>query len=106
MNEAGAIGAGGPSSGSGAPGAASAALAGSDMLAYVRSAAALLSLPLDEAQALRVATHLTQTAALARQLEPASMAPADEPAQLYCPLPFPMSLPLPFSPPHGGGEVP
>ncbi len=61
----------------------------SDMLVYVRAAAALLSLPLDEAQAGRVAIQLAQTAALARHLDKAALAPTDEPAQLYCPLPFP-----------------
>ena len=61
----------------------------SDMLSYVRAAAALLSLPLDDAQAERVAIQLAQTAALARRLDKAALAPTDEPASLYCPLPFP-----------------
>ena len=59
------------------------------MISYVKAAAAVLALPLDEAQAQRVAAHLARTAALARQLEQAPLAPADEPAQVYCPSPFP-----------------
>lgn len=64
-----------------------------DMLAYVKAAAAALALPLDDAQAQCVAVHLARTASLARQLEQAPMTPADEPAQVYCPSPFPTPLP-------------
>ena len=67
-----------------------------NILAYVRAAAALLELPLDEARAQRVAAHLARTAELARQLESAGMGAEDEPAQLYCPAPFP-----PLGPGHG-----
>lgn len=59
------------------------------MLAYVRSTAALLALPLDAAQAERVAGHLARTAQLAAELEAVPLAPEDEPPQLYCPAPFP-----------------
>ena len=38
-----------------------------EVLAYVKAAALAVSLPLDEARAQRVATHLARTAALARQ---------------------------------------
>ncbi|MEO5671827.1 MAG: DUF4089 domain-containing protein [Ramlibacter sp.] len=60
-----------------------------DILAYVNAAAKLLELPLDDARAGRVAGHLARTAALARQLEDAGMGVDDEPAQVYCPAPFP-----------------
>lgn len=61
------------------------------VLAYVRAAAALLELPLDEPRAQRVAAHLARTAELARLLESAGMGVEDEPAQVYCPAPFPSS---------------
>jgi hypothetical protein len=63
------------------------------MLAYVKAAAAALALPLDEAQAQRVAIHLARTAALARLLEQAPLTVAEEPAQVYCPAPFPSASP-------------
>jgi hypothetical protein len=59
------------------------------VLAYVKAAAVALALPLDEAGALRVATHLARTAALARQLDAHALEVADEPAQVYLPAPFP-----------------
>jgi len=58
-------------------------------LAYVRSAARLLALPLSDAQAARVATHLARTATLALLLDAAPLAAHHEPAQLYEPAPFP-----------------
>jgi len=60
-----------------------------DILAYVKAAAVLLALPLDEARAQSVAAHLARTAQLAELLEPAELGVEDEPAQLYCPAPFP-----------------
>ena len=60
-----------------------------DILAYVKSAAALLELPLDDARAQRVAAHMARTAALAKLLESAGLGVDDEPAQVYCPAPFP-----------------
>jgi hypothetical protein len=62
-----------------------------DVLNYVNAAAALLALPLDEARARRVAGHLRRTAGLARLLEDAPLAPQDEPAEIYCPAPFPLN---------------
>jgi hypothetical protein len=59
------------------------------VLPYVRAAAALLGLPLDDGRAQRVAAHLGRTAAMARLLDDASLGPEDEPAALYCPAPFP-----------------
>lgn len=57
-------------------------------LAYVRAVAAVVGLPLDEAQIARVAVHLQRTAGLAATLEDIRLAPHDEPAELFCPAPF------------------
>ena len=59
------------------------------LLGYVRSAAALLRLPLDDARAERVAAQLGRTAQLAQLLEAADLCEHDEPAELYRPAPFP-----------------
>jgi hypothetical protein len=56
---------------------------------YVRSAARFLALPLDEAQVQRVAVHLARTRALAESLAAVPLAPELEPAEVYCPAPFP-----------------
>ena len=56
---------------------------------YVDAAAAALGLPLDKAQAQRVAIHLGRTAALARQLDAFAFEVHDEPAEVYRPAPFP-----------------
>ena len=64
-------------------------MSGAALLDYVRSAAALLSLPLDEARAGRVAAQLERTAALAQLLEGAQLCEHDEPAELYRSAPFP-----------------
>jgi hypothetical protein len=61
----------------------------SDLLAYVQAAAALMRLPLDEGQAKRVAAQLERTAHLAALLESAALDVAVEPAEVYCPAPFP-----------------
>ena len=60
------------------------------ILTYVKAAAAMLELPLDDEQAGRVAVHLARTAALAAQLDAVAMGVDDEPAQVYCPAPFPL----------------
>ncbi len=60
-----------------------------DILAYVRASAALQGLPLDAARAARVAEHMARTAHLAQLLEGVSLAPEDEIAEIYSPLPFP-----------------
>lgn len=57
-------------------------------LAYVRAVAAVVGLPLDEAQIARVAVHLQRTAGLAATLEDIPLAPHDEPAELFHPAPF------------------
>lgn len=60
-----------------------------EVLAYVKAAAALIALPLDEARARAVALHLGRTAAMARLLDEAPLAPEDELAEIYRPAPFP-----------------
>ena len=64
-----------------------------DVSDYVRSAARFLDLPLDEAQVQRAAAHLARTHALAAQLHDAPLADALEPAEIYCPAPFPAEDP-------------
>jgi hypothetical protein len=64
-----------------------------EVLLYVRAAAVAVALPLDDAQAGRVATHLARTAALARMLDEAGMSASDEPAEIYAPAPFPEAAP-------------
>lgn len=59
-------------------------------LAYVHAAAALIGVPMDDARASAVAEHLDRTAAMARMLEQRVTLDAhDEPAELFCPAPFP-----------------
>jgi hypothetical protein len=59
------------------------------VFAYVTAAAAALDMPLDAAAAQRVAEHLARTAAMAGLLDTADLQPADEPAEVFCPAPFP-----------------
>ena len=59
-----------------------------DILAYVKASAALQGLPMDEARARAVALHLARTAHLAQLLDSAPMAPEDELAEIYKPMPF------------------
>ena len=56
---------------------------------YVRSAARFLDLPLDEAQVQRVAAHLARTKLMVTLLRDAPLPDALEPAEVYCPAPFP-----------------
>ncbi|WP_372528110.1 DUF4089 domain-containing protein [Piscinibacter sp.] len=60
-----------------------------ELIDYVRAAARLLDLTLDDAQAERVALHLARTRAMAALLHQAPLAPHDEPAELFRPAPFP-----------------
>jgi Protein of unknown function (DUF4089) len=57
--------------------------------AYVAAAAALFGLPLDDARAGRVATHLQRTAGMAALLANAPLLVEDEPAEIYLPAVFP-----------------
>jgi len=56
---------------------------------YVRAAARLAGLAPDAGQIRRVAQHLARTAELAARLDALALDATDEPAQLYCPAPFP-----------------
>lgn len=60
---------------------------------YVRHAARLLDLPLDDAQIGRVAVHLARTQELASALRDAPLGAADELAQIFVPAPFPAEDP-------------
>ncbi len=60
-----------------------------ELLAYVVAAARAVDMPLAPAAAQAVAAHLGRTAELARALEAAPLSPEDEPAEVYCPAPFP-----------------
>ena len=63
----------------------------SEVLAYVKAAAVVMQLPLDEQRALRVAMHLARTAAMASQLEALPLEVSEEPAEVYSPAPFPLA---------------
>ncbi|MBL0727995.1 DUF4089 domain-containing protein [Piscinibacter sp. HJYY11] len=60
-----------------------------DIERYVRSAAQMASLPLDDAQVQRVAVHLARTKALADSLLAVPLPEETEPAEVYRPAPFP-----------------
>lgn len=64
-----------------------------DMLDYVRIAARLQALPLDEAQVARVAVHLGRTRAMAQRLTSFELTPHEEITEIFCPAPFPSSDP-------------
>ncbi|RQP21224.1 AtzG-like protein [Piscinibacter terrae] len=59
------------------------------VLDYVRAASLMLDLTLDAAQMQRVAVHLERTQAMAQALAAAELAAHDEPAEIFCPAPFP-----------------
>ena len=65
----------------------------SQALAFVKAAAAAVSLPLDDAQAQRVAVHMQRTSVMAAQLDDFSMSVEVEPAEVFRPAPFPQALP-------------
>lgn len=56
-----------------------------DAQTYVRASAAVLGLPLDDAQVVRVAAHLQRTAAMARMLDALDLPPDVEQAEIYRP---------------------
>lgn len=62
-------------------------------LAYVQATAVLLDLPLDVERAARVAAHLQRTAAMAQGLQAFPLDDEAEPAEVYCPAPFPAPTP-------------
>ena len=61
---------------------------------YVKTTAELLKLPLDDAQAARVAVHLQRTAAMASLLDSAALVAHDELVEIFCPAPFPAVDPM------------
>lgn len=62
-------------------------------LAYVQAAAVVLGLPLDADRAARVAGHLQRTTAMAQALQAFPLDDEAEPAEVYCPAPFPAPMP-------------
>jgi uncharacterized protein involved in propanediol utilization len=64
-------------------------LSSQDIKDYVRSTARFLALPLDEAQVARVAVHLERTRGMVVALQQLPLHAALEPAEIYCPAPFP-----------------
>ncbi len=58
-------------------------------LQYVKTTAEMLMLPLEDAQAARVAVHLQRTAAMVSLLDSAGLSAHDELAEIYCPAVFP-----------------
>ena len=58
-------------------------------LAFVKSTAQALALPLDEARAIRVAQILSRTAQMATALDQIYLGPEQEIAEVYRPAPFP-----------------
>ncbi|MES2282570.1 MAG: AtzG-like protein [Pseudomonadota bacterium] len=60
-----------------------------EALAFVKAAAAAVSLPLDDEQIKRVAVHMQRTSLMAAQLDAFTMHVDMEPAEVYSPAPFP-----------------
>ncbi len=60
-----------------------------EALAFVKAAAAAVSLPLDDVQARRVAVHMQRTSLMAAQLDAFTMNVDMEPADVFTPAPFP-----------------
>jgi len=60
-----------------------------DVVDYVRATALMLDMPLDAAQVQRVAVHLSRTKVLAASLAAVPLDADDEPAEIFCPAPFP-----------------
>jgi hypothetical protein len=57
-------------------------------LQYVQASAVAVGLPLDAAQAERVAAHLQRTAAMADLLDAFALGDSEELAEIYCPAPY------------------
>ena len=60
-----------------------------EALAFVKAAAAAVSLPLGDVQARRVAVHMQRTSLMAAQLDAFTMNVDMEPADVFTPAPFP-----------------
>lgn len=61
----------------------------SEIQDYVRATARILALPLDDSRVERVAAHLARTQAMVALLQDVPLHPDLEPAEIYCPAPFP-----------------
>jgi hypothetical protein len=61
-----------------------------EVLDYVKVAARMVQLSLDEARAQAVALHLGRSVAIAAAVEAAALAPHDELAEIFKPAPFPL----------------
>ena len=59
------------------------------LLAYANASADVLGIPMDAARALRVAGYLRLSGNFAGLLEAVAMGPELEPAEVFCPAPFP-----------------
>ncbi|NBQ88582.1 MAG: DUF4089 domain-containing protein [Betaproteobacteria bacterium] len=57
--------------------------------AYALASADALGIPMDEQRAARVASYLALTARFAAMLDAVPMGPEIEPAEVFCPAPFP-----------------
>ena len=62
--------------------------ADSSIADYVKSAAALLALPLSADQAVRVAVHFQRTAAMAALIQAVELPVHEELTEIYCPAAF------------------
>ena len=58
-------------------------------LAYVRASAVALGIPMDDERLARVAGYLALSARFAALLDAADLGPEVEPAEVFCPAPFP-----------------
>ena len=65
------------------------ALSEDQMLEYVKTASGLMGFKLELPQMERVAFHLKLASMIFQNLEGKNFAVHDEPAQVYCPAPFP-----------------
>jgi hypothetical protein len=63
------------------------------LLAYANASADALGIPMDAARALRVAGYLRLSGNFAGLLEAVAMGPELEPAEVFCPAPFPSADP-------------
>ncbi len=63
------------------------------LLAYANASAQALGIPMDAERALRVAGYLRLSGNFAGLLEALAMGPELEPAEVFCPAPFPSADP-------------
>ncbi len=63
-----------------------------DLLAYIKAGAAIQGVPLTHQRAVAVSAYFKVAQGIARTVQSGELLPEDEPAQLYCPAPFPSGL--------------